>query len=92
MENSPEERGLTASHPGYGHEESTSPLVLPGLSDGHDRTFFFADDAGLKENVGVGHQEGRREVPVSSVWYGSDVPLFTSRIVTVAPGTTPPDR
>ena len=28
------------------------PLVLPGLYDGHSRTFFFADYAGLKETRG----------------------------------------
>ena len=28
------------------------PLVLPGLYDGHNRTFFFADYAGLKEKRG----------------------------------------
>ena len=28
------------------------PLVLPGLYDGHNRTFFFADYAGLKETRG----------------------------------------
>jgi Carboxypeptidase regulatory-like domain/TonB-dependent Receptor Plug Domain/TonB dependent receptor-like, beta-barrel len=28
-------------------------LVIPGLYDGHDRTFFFADYAGLKERRGV---------------------------------------
>jgi hypothetical protein len=28
------------------------PLVIPGLYDGHNRTFFFADYAGLKEKRG----------------------------------------
>ena len=28
-------------------------VVIPGLYDGHDRTFFFADYAGIKERRGV---------------------------------------
>ena len=47
-------------------------VVLPGLYDGHNRTFFFADYAGLKETRGPGLRQHGADRP--------DTPSATSAI------------
>ena len=49
-------------------------VVIPGVYDGHNRTFFFADYAGLKETRGqvfVNTVRRRRPAPATSVTSGA---------------------
>ena len=54
-------------------------VVLPGLYDGHNRTFFFADYAGLKETRGPGVRQHRphRRRPASATSATSATPAAT---------------